>query len=176
MKSTVRWLVFVVALFFVASCKRGVITYNTNGIVLENYDNCGDFIRPSNSPIGDSCYVIRVNYQSDQTQFNGVNDNDTYEPGNLPTSILIYSLQQFDTLHPPGSSLNSYFIAGPGSNSTAQDIVSDFAQTQDFYPTHDPDDLWLMKAPATVGTYSFVVRMDFNDGVVASDTVSVNLN
>ncbi len=176
MKSTVRWSVLVVALFFAASCQRGVITYNTNGIVLENYDNCGDFIIPSADTIGDSCYVIRINYQSDQTAFNGVNDNNTYEPGNLPTSIVIYSLQQFDSLHPAGSSLNSYFIAGPGLGSTAQDIVTEFAQTQDFYPTHDPDDLWLMKAPATTGVYSFVVRLDFNDGAVASDTTTVILD
>lgn len=176
MNSIVRWSVFVVVVFCSGSCKKGVITYNTNGIVLENYDNCGDFIVPASGPVGDSCYVIRVNYQSDQTAFNGVNDNNTYEPGNLPTSIAIYSLQQFDSLHPAGSSLNSYFIAGPGIESAAQDIVTDFAETQDFYPTHDPDDLWLMKSPATNGVYSFVVRLDFNDGVVVSDTTTVNLN
>jgi hypothetical protein len=176
MKSVVGWSFFIVALLSIISCNRSVIIYNTNGIVLENYNNCGDFVVPASAPVGDSCYVIRMNYQSDQTAFNGVNDNNTYEPGNLPTSIVIYSLQQFDSLHPAGSSLNSYFIAGPGIGSTAQDIVNDFAETQDFYPTHDPDDLWLMKSPATNGVYSFVVRLDFNDGVVVSDTTTVNLN
>jgi hypothetical protein len=176
MKIAVYWSVLIVALLCCTSCKQDVIAYTTTGIYLENYDNCGDFIRPSSDSIGDSCYVIRVNYESDQTEFNGVNDNNTYQPQNLPTSIFIYALQQFDSLHPAGSSLNEYFIAGPGSESTAEDIITGFPETQDFYPTHDPDDLWLMQSPATTGTYSFVIRMGFNDGVVASDTTTVILN
>lgn len=176
MKSIGIRTLLLVCLLNIAACKRGVITYQTNGIVLENYNNCGDFIVPATTPVGDSCYVLRLNYTSDQTAFNGVNDNNTYEPGNLPTSISIYSVQQFDSLHPAGSSLNSYFIAGPRIGSVAEDIVNDFAETQDFYPTHDPDDLWLMKSPAANGYYQFVVRLDFNDGVVASDTIGVNLN
>jgi hypothetical protein len=176
MKETVRWLVLVVALLCTGACKKGVIDYYTTGIVLENYDNCGDFIKPAGSAVNNGCYVIRVNYTSDQTSFNGVNDNDRYNPANHPTSVLIYSLQAFNAQHPAGSSLNEYFIAGPKLHASAEDIVTGFADTEDFYPTHDPDELWLMQPPEWNGSYSFVLRMEFNDGVVVSDTTTVNLN
>lgn len=176
MKTAVRWPVFAVALFCITACKKDIINYYTNGIVLENYDNCGNFIRPAGAGVGMGCYVIRVNYQSDQAAFNGVNDEDTYSPANLPVSISIYALQAFNAQHPAGSSLNEYFIAGPKQNPSANDIVTDFPDTEDFYPTHDPDDLWLMTPPDLPGNYSFVVRMEFNDGVIVSDTTTVNLN
>lgn len=176
MKTAFYYLSSLLLIVSASGCKRGVITYYTNGIVLANYDNCSDFIIAADGPVGDSCYVIRVNYQSDQTAFNGVNDNDTYEPGNLPTSVLIYSLQAFDGTHAAGSSLNEYFIAGPRAGATAEDIVTQFVDTKDFYPTHDPDDLWLMKPPATNGVYSFVVKMEFDNGITVRDTTTVNLN
>lgn len=176
MKTAVRWSVLVVALFCITACKKNVIDYFTNGIVLRNYDNCDEFIRPGGDTVGMWCYVMRVNYESDQTAFNGVNDNDTYAPGNLPTAVSIYSLQAFNTTHPAGASLNEYFVCGPKLNAKAEDIVTDFPDTEDFYPTHDPDDLWLMTPPELPGTYSFVVRMEFNDGVVVADTTTVILN
>lgn len=176
MKKAVRWPVFIVALLCMSACKKGVIDYYTTGIVLENYDNCGDFIRPAGDTVGQWCYVVRVNYKSDQTAFNGVNNDDRYSPANLPVSVLIYALQPFNAQHPAGASLNEYFVAGPRLNASAQDIVTYFADTKDFYPTHEPDDLWLMMPPDSPGRYSFVVRMEFNDGAVVSDTTIVNLH
>lgn len=162
--------------FAVSSCKRNTIHYYTTGISLSHYDNCGPFIRPAGNTVGDSGYVMRINYASDQTSYYSVDDNNTYALANLPTAIRIYSLQQFDTLHPAGTLLNEYFIAGPGIHSTAEDVVTGFPYTQDYYPTHDPDDLWLMKAPTNQGAYNFIVEMAFDNGALLRDTTSpINL-
>ena len=166
-------LLFVVV-GFLASCKRDTTTYFTTGISVSNYDNCHAFIiEDANDTIGDTCYVIRINYASDLTAFYSVDDNNTYVIANRPVSIEVTALQNFDVTHPAGSLLNDYFIAGPGINSTIDDVVTGFAQTQDYYPTHDPDDLWLMQRPQTPGIYRFIVRMDFDNGVILRDTTEV---
>jgi len=173
MKHFVNVLVFAVLSFAATSCKKNIITYYTTGITLANYNNAGPYIQAATgSSVNDSAYVIRINYISDQTAFYAVDNEDTYEPGNKPTSILITSLQNFDSLHPAGVSLNEYFINGPGMNSTAEDVVNNFLDTKDFYPTHEPDDLWLMKPPSSPGFYRFVIEMHFDDGVNARDTTS----
>lgn len=162
--------------FVFAACNRNVIPYFTTGISLAHYDNCGSYLQPSGNSVGDTCYVLRINYVSDQTAYYAVDDKNTYAIANKPVSIEVISFQQFDSLHPAGSLLNEYFIAGPGINSTINDVVNGFEFTQDYYPTHDPDDLWLMKRPANSGPYIFVVRMTFDDGTIASDTTSsINL-
>jgi hypothetical protein len=120
--------------------------------------------------------VLRISYISDQAQFYTVNDNNTYAPVNKPVSIAVTSLQTFDAQHPVGTLLNEYFIAGPGINSTAEDVIAGFSNTQDYYPTHDPDDLWLMKPPANAGAYQFIVEMAFDNGTTVRDTsTSINL-
>lgn len=166
--------IFIVILF--SACKRNVIQYYTTGISLGNYDNCGTYLQPASDSVGDTCYVMRINYISDQTAYYAVDDKNTYAIANRPVSIEITSLQQFDSLHPIGTVLNDYFIAGPGINSTTEDVVTGFANTKDYYPTHDPDDLWLMKRPENTGSFRFIVKMDFDDGAIVRDTTSaVNL-
>lgn len=163
--------IFIVILF--SACKRNVIQFYTTGISLANYDNCGTYLQLSGNSVGDTCYVMRINYISDQTAFYAVDDKNTYAIANRPVSIEITSLQQFDSLHPAGTLLNDYFIAGPGINSTAEDVVTGFASTKDYYPTHDPDDLWLMKRPENPGSFRFIVKMDFDNGTIVRDTTSV---
>ena len=172
MKSLGTPIFFLCLALLFASCKRDVITYYTTDISLSHYDNAGAYIKPASDTVDDSCYVLRINYTSDQTAYYAVDDRNTYAPANQPTSITITSLQAFDPGHPAGSSLNEYFIAGPGMRSTAEDVISNFMLTQDYYPTHDPDDLWLMQPPATPGSYRFVVEMDFDNAITVRDTTT----
>ena len=160
-------------LLLAVSCKRDVITYYTNGIKLSNYDNSGSYLRAADVTVKDSCYVLRIDYTSDQSQYYTVDDDHRYEPGNLPTSIFVRALEAFDSTHPAGSLLNEYFIAGPGINSSVDDVVYSFQSTRDYYPTHDPDDLWLMVPPSSTGPFHFTVEMQFNDGVTVRDTTSI---
>jgi len=154
------------------SCKRNSIIYLTNGILVENFDNNGSLLQPAGTSVENDCYVLRINYESDQTAFNAVDNDHRYRPGNKPTSILVTSLQAFDSTHPPGTSLNSYFINGPGIGSVCEQVVNDFIYTDDFNPTHVPDDLWLMVAPDNNGPFRFVVEMEFDNGVIVRDTTA----
>lgn len=172
MNRFLRLLVFVGTFLFMSACKRDSITYYTVGIRLINYDNAGAFIQEAGTTVKDSAYVIRINYTSDQTAYYTVNADYTYQPGNKPTSIAVTSLQNFDGLHPAGSLLNDYFINGPGMDSRTEDIVYDFPVTRDYYPTHDPDDLWLMAVPSAPGPYRFVVEMSFDNGITVLDTTA----
>jgi hypothetical protein len=162
----------VIVLTSFSSCKRDVIQYYTTGITLSHQDNGQPFLQSAGDTVGDSCYVLRLNYTSDQTAYYAIDDKNTYAPANAPVSIEITSLQAFDALTPAGALLNPYFIAGPGINSTAESVVADFPNTQDFYPTHDPDDLWLMTPPASAGWYQFIVKMSFDDGIIVRDTTT----
>jgi hypothetical protein len=117
-------------------------------------------------------YVLRIGYKSDQTDFYAVNNEYSYHAANKATSINVTSLQDFDSLHLAGSTLNDYFINGPGADSRTEDVISDFADTKEFFPTHDPDDLWLMIPPALPGSFKFVVEMDFDNGVIVRDTTA----
>ncbi|HTF04037.1 MAG TPA: hypothetical protein VK826_08425 [Bacteroidia bacterium] len=165
--------VLCVSLF---SCRKNTISYLTTGIVLAHYDNCGPFLKPAGNSVGDTGYVLRINYTSDQAEFYAVNDNNTYELANKPVSIAVTSLQSFDATHPAGTSLNDYFMAGPGINSRTEDVVDGFANTQDYYPTHDPDDLWLQVPPENTGPYKFIVEMVFDNGITVRDTTtSINI-
>ncbi len=158
------------------SCKKNNIIYITNGIAIENFDNSGTLLRPATGTVESDGYVLRINYESDQTAFNAVDDEHRYQPGNKPTSILVTALQPFDSTHPAGTSLNGYFINGPGTGSTCERILEEFPYTDDFNPTHVPDDLWLMVPPDNSGPFRFVVEMHFDNGIIARDTTtSVNL-
>jgi hypothetical protein len=173
MKRLPLYLFVLMLSLFSFGCKRTTIVYYTTGITLTNFDNAGPFIHEaSGTSVNDSSYVIRINYTSDQTAYYAVNDENTYEPGNKPTSIYVTSLQNFDSTHPAGSVLNDYFINGPGASWSTEQVVNDFLNTKDFYPTHEPDDLWLMVPPSFPGSYRFVVEMHFDNGVIASDTTS----
>lgn len=173
MYTFIRFLVCTLIPFAVISCKRDTITYYTTGITLLNYNNAGVYLQEATgSSVNDSSYVIRINYKSDQTAYYAVNDEYTYHPGNKPVSIAVLSLQNFDSLHPAGSLLNDYFINGPGIESTIERVVYDFPDTKDFYPTHDPDDLWLMVPPSAPGFYQFVVQMTFDNGMTFRDTTT----
>jgi hypothetical protein len=168
---SMRYCLLSLLLLSLVSCKRNTTTYFTTGIAVSNYDNCQAFIiEDDNDTIGDTCYVIRINYASDQTAYYSVDDNNSYGIANRPVSIAVTSFQNFDATHPAGTLLNDYFIAGPGINSTINDVVTGFEFTQDYYPTHDPDDLWLMQRPQSPGNYQFIVRMDFDNGVILRDT------
>lgn len=166
--------VLIGAAFF--GCKKGTIDYSTIGIKLEHHDNSGAYLVPAGSSVNDSAYVLRINYVSDSTGFFAVDDNNSYRGLNKPTAIEITSFQNFDSLHPANSLLNDLFIAGPAIGSSANDIISNFADTKDYYPTHEPDDLWLMNSPQNSGLYIFVVKMTFDDGRILRDTTSsINL-
>ena len=157
-----------------SGCKKEFI-YNTTGIYLQNYDNSGSYMIPAGSAVNGDAFVLRLMYTSDLTDYYSVDDNNDYHSDNNPTSISINCLQNFDSLHPANSSVADCFINGPGTTSV-QNVVDYFYNTQNYYPTHEPDDLWLMKAPAAPGTYSFVVRMVFDNGLITTDTSTVNLN
>lgn len=174
------WLLLllpVVPVFMLVSgCRKPDYTYSTNGIYLKNYDNSGNYILESTGPINRSAYVMRIFYESTYTNFYSVNDDNTYEGLNKPVSIDIRCLQNFDSLHPANASMNDCFINGPGITSSIEDVITQFPNTKDYYPTHEPDDLWLMKAPTNTGNYSFVVTMSFDDGITVADTTVVTLN
>ncbi len=171
-------LLFICCSFCLLSkgCKKDIISYSTVGIKLTHNDNAGAYLVTAGTSVGDSAYVLRINYVSDLTGFYAVDNNNTYAGLNVPVSVEIFSLQNFDSLHPAGVSLNEYFIAGPGIGSSVNDVVAEFPDTRDYYPTHDPDDLWLMKGPQTPGAYKFVVKMVFDDARILTDTTtSINL-
>lgn len=177
MSDSRRLFAFAVILCcFLFSCNRNTFDYTIVDIKLAHYDNSGLYLTPAGSSVRDSAYVLRINYISDQTSYSAVDNSYSYDGLNRPTSIEITSLQTFDSLHPANSLLNDVFIAGPGIGSTVDDIVTGFLNTTVYYPTHDPDDLWLMKTPAAPGAYTFVVKMVFDDGRIATDTsTAINL-
>lgn len=166
----------LVFILLAEGCKNRSIDYSTIDIELSHHDNSGAYLVPAGTSVNNAAYVLRINYVSDQTGFYAVDNNNTYFGLNKPTSIEITSLQNFDSLHPANSLLNDLFIAGPAISSSVNDVLTGFANTRDYYPTHDPDDLWLMNAPATPGPFTFVVKMVFDDGVIVRDTsTSINL-
>lgn len=167
---------FPAILVVLASCNNKEIDYTTIDIELENYDNSTAYIQPAGSSVSDSAYVLRIKYVSDQTGFYAVDDKNKYIGTNRPVSIEVRSLQFFDSLHPAGTLLNDYFIAGPGIGSSVNDVINDYPDTRDYYPTHEPDDLWLMKTPEFAGAFRFIVTMRFDDGKICTDTAAaINL-
>ena len=163
----------LVAVLLVSSCRKDEIDYITTGITLSHFDNGGTALLPASDTCGDTCYVLRINYISNLTAFYAVDSDHKYHFVNSPVSLEVSALEMFDSLHPAGSLLNDCFIAGPGIGSEAEDIIADFPNTKDYYPTHDPDDLWLMRRPLSTGPYHFIVKMTFDDGVICSDTSTV---
>jgi len=176
MKKDLLIVLLTSMLFVLASCNNKEIDYTTIGIELENLDNSTAYIQPAGSSVADSAYVLRIKYVSDQTGFYAVDDKNKYIGTNKPVSIEVRSLQFFDSLHPAGTLLNEYFIAGPGIGSSINDIINDYPDTRDYYPTHEPDDLWLMRTPEFAGAFRFIVTMHFDDGKICSDTAAtINL-
>jgi hypothetical protein len=173
-----RWTVVFICSLYVVSALCGCgkeYRYDTIAIELDNYDNSGAYLQPAGASVDTDAYVLRINYASDLADYIAVDDNNDYYSNNKPTSISITVLQDFDSLHLANSSVAEYFIHGPGTTSP-QHVVDVFSETSTFYPNHLPDDLWLMKGPVAPGTYSFVVKMNFDDGAILSDTTTVNLN
>ena len=167
----------VIALYVLtglSGCRKEYL-YNTIGLETVSYDNSGAYLRPATGTVDSNAYVLRINYASDLADYMAVDDNNDYFSNNKPTAISVTTLMFFDSLHPANSSVADCFINGPGSN-TANDVVTNFNDTRTYYPNHEPDDLWLMQPPLNPGTYSFVVRMSFDDGVVLQDTATVTLN
>lgn len=142
---------------------------------LGNFDNSGLYIQEAGDSVDADAYVLRINYASDLADYITVDVKNDYYSNNRPTSIDITILQFYDSLHLANSSVADCFIDGPGTTSP-QHVVEAFMQTSTSYPNHLPDDLWLMKPPAAPGNYSFVVKMNFDDGAILTDTATVNLN
>lgn len=160
-------------LLMLSGCGKDV-SYKTIGIECQNYDNSGPFIAANDSAIPRNAYVLRLFYNSDLANYQATNDNEKYVGSNRASSIMIRTLQNFDSVHASGSVISDYFIDGPGTQSV-QHVIDNFTDTPKWSPNHEADDLWLMHAPTNPGNYSFEVKMMFDDGALLSDTATIHL-
>jgi hypothetical protein len=172
--------VIVLLLIFSGCGKYKEEPYHIDGISLRNQNNFGYTTYDSVTSVNENNYDLQIVYHSDRMSRYDPHGDYHYKPGNHPTLINVYSLQNFDSLHPANSSLNSLFIPGPGLTSHIDDVLTDFTKTdvaEDYSPTHTPTSLWLMKPPRIPGVYNFVVVMKFDDGNTFSDTTfPINLH
>lgn len=187
-----KQLLLLLSLYLLlAGCRKHTpYYYKIVDLQLYNEDNSGkDIVDTSSIDIPARAYAIRLEYTKQLIDSLGGQDD---ESGSrllyLAKSFTVTSLTDFDSLHPAGSELNSYFrynIARgwtlPGDSIPAL-IAKGWIGTSGYYSSFRPPETWtgseylvLMKQPAFFGNRTFVIHVEFSNNTSFTKTTSVNL-
>lgn len=135
-------------------------------------------------------YLIRLQFTMEYKGETG-NKSDKYESGYRNeyeiNSFNVYSLEQFDALHPAGASLNEYFLVRQryyyDSESTIQSMIDKneigggigYREELEGTWTTNRQALILMQPPSAAGKYSFVIDIEQSNNTQLIDTVTITL-
>jgi hypothetical protein len=180
-----RKLLFGTLLVIFSGCsKHAPYYYRFTSVSLTNVDNTGETGVVNADSVSGKAYRIYTDFTAHVMRIGGGLDNAneaSYINENKVTGISIYCLQVFDSVHAPLNSLNDYFLYGMSNSKTIGNMISseEFSHTAQ---RQNPKEDWienrsffLMHPPGSAGTYSFVMKFDFEDGFSISDTTSVYL-
>lgn len=175
------------AAVWLCSCSRHIPSvYEITGMSLGNANNTGETPSDATTPsVPRQAYAIKMTLsekmldkKDGEPSENGFINNDRL------ISLNIFSLNNFDSTHLAGASLNAYFLTQLNSSGAVDAFISkgQIGEGKYDYEKESYIDSWssdqyfyLMTPPLSTGTQSFVVEMGLSDGRNFSDTVSVNL-
>lgn len=178
-------IILLLPAFWLCACSKHIPSvYEVEGMSLANANNAGE--EPADATtasVPEEAYAIKMTLSEKMLK---KMDGDAEENGFINddrlTSLNIFSLNHFDAAHPPGSSLNAYFLTALNSPSTIDAFISKGEIGAGKYDQGSYVDNWssdqyfyLMHPPASAGPQSFVVKIGLSDGRNMSDTVTVNL-
>lgn len=184
MKIILKTLLFISAFCFYACSKHIPAVYEIVGMNLGNSNNTGENpFDVSLDSVPKKAYAIKMTLNE---VMRTISEGDAQDNGFINqdqlTSLSILSLYNFDTTHPAGTSLNSYFLTSLNSSATVSAFVSKGQIGAGSYKNGNYTDNWntdqylyLMTPPTTSGEQSFVVKIDLSDGRSMSDTINVKL-
>lgn len=168
-----RTLFFLICWLFIAGCSKHMPYYYTiGGMRLYNADNSGPSpVDAATSDVPAKAYAIRVEYTNLLKDTLAHDDESSYSLLYPVQVFTITSLTDFDSSHPAGSNLNSYFLIpkifdASGGAGLAQKPPKSWTGN---------DYLWLMTPPTSLGNRSFVVHLETADHASFTDTITVNL-
>lgn len=182
----IKKFLFAIILFFLFSCSKHIpAVYEVVGMSLSNSDNTGQTpIDAVVDSVPKYAYAIkmtlneemRIKTEGDATE-NGFTNEDKL------TLLNIYSIDDFDSLHLAGASLNPYFLTNLYSSATIDAFVSagniGYGKYSDSYNYIDSwsteQYFYLMHAPVSSNNQSFVIEVGLSDGRFFKDTVNVKL-
>ena len=187
-------ITIILSFFFLISCKKyDNYLYEVVNIELNNADNSGEEAEVSTSDsIPKESYSIQIEYTMNKTGVDGdyiIDRESGFRNEHQVSSFNIYALENFDTSHPLGESLNDYFLFSNGAyqkyytTSTIESIEEgNKIGSGNFNGVNPNADSWkskqyliLMQPPQNNGTYSFVVEIVQSNNNVLIDTITVNL-
>jgi hypothetical protein len=182
-------ITIIFVFFLLVSCKKEYdnYLYETVSINLSNADNSGENVVLTNiDSIPKESYAINVEYTMNQTGVDGdyiINGESNFKNEYQVSSFNIYALENFDTNHPSGESLNDYFLFSSGAayytTNTIESINNvgsgNFNGEWGVETWKSSQYLILMRPPLNNGIYSFVVEIVQSNNSVLIDTITTKL-
>ena len=180
-------------LFYSGCIKVVYFKYDITDIKLYNVDNSDSLPVNATTGIVDAkAYAIGLQYTSKIPGSPSSDADDNYfSPRNKVELVNIYSLSDFDSRHPAGTSLNDYFVYGKSDYEGTilagiSDSVAAVVKNGGFFSTAASSQsvraswtseayLLLMQPPAIPGARTFVVDIVFADNTQFNDSISVTL-
>lgn len=184
MKISCKSLLFCMCVFLSACSKHIPSKFEVVSMQLGNSNSTGE--KPFDATVDSipkQAYALKMTLQEEMRQeMAGDPQSNGFINEDQLIAISIFSLNNFDSLHPAGSSLNSYFLTQLNAASTIEAFLAKAQLGGGKYLEGNYTDTWstdhyfyLMTPPANPGKYNFVLALELSDGRKMSDTVNVKL-